>query len=88
MIFRSCVKVKVIGQGHHVKNVIDFRIFCIFYLGVKVHGHRGQGQRSHEGPKERQVGSHQRQVASFFNIVATKHQINLGFSPLTSELKM
>ena len=56
---------------------IDFRIFCIFYLGIKVEGHVGQGQRSHwpdsnEGPNERQVGSHQRQVASFL--------ISLGFS--------
>ena len=49
--------------------------FFIFYLGVKVKGHTGEGQRSHcpgsnKGPKERQVGSHQRQVASllFFSL--------------------
>ncbi len=44
--------------------------FLLFYSSVKVKGHMGQGQRSHwprsnKGPEERQVGSHQRQVASF-----------------------
>ncbi len=46
MIFRSHVKVKVISPSSPCQKC-DFRIFCIFYLGVKVKGYTGQGQRSH-----------------------------------------
>ena len=57
-----------LSYGHQIWYGDEHR-FCIFCLGVKVKGHTGQGQRSHwpgsnEGPKEGQVGSHQRQVAS------------------------
>ncbi len=47
MISRSCVKVKVKGQGHHVKKR-DFQALCMVYLtcGLEVRGHKGQGQRS------------------------------------------
>ena len=51
---------------------------------VKVKGHMGQGQRSHwprsnKDSKQRQVGSHQRQVASL-NVMV------LNFSSLASPL--
>ena len=78
MIFRLHVKVKVISQRSRSPcQKCDFRIFCMFYLGVKVKGDMGQGQRSHwpgsnEGPKERQVGSHQRQVASLHSVPIPK----------------
>ncbi len=47
MISRSCVKVQVKGQGHHVKKR-DFQGLYTVYLTcvLKVQGHKGQGQRS------------------------------------------
>ena len=55
MLSRSCLKVKVKGQDHHVKKR-DFHALCLVYLicnievkghWMKVKGHMGQGQRSH-----------------------------------------
>ncbi len=49
----------------------NFHRFCISYLVVKVKGHTGQGERSQArfkwGSLKGQMGSHQRQVASFFS---------------------
>ena len=54
-IFRSCMKVKVKGQGHYVKKrdfhgfvmrPIDHRCQRSNVTWVKVKGHVGQGQRS------------------------------------------
>ena len=41
---------------------------------IKVTGHVGQGQRSSKDPRERQVGTQQRQAASLHN--------NIEFTPL------
>ncbi len=57
-----------------LKNMFLLKGLCIVHItcalevkatNIKVKGHVGQGQRSNKDPRERQVGSQQRKVASF-----------------------
>ncbi len=68
MISRSYVKVKVMGQRarSHIKKR-DFQGLYTVYLtcGLEVQGH---WSRSNKDPKERQMGSQQRQVASLLGL--------------------
>ncbi len=81
MLSRSCIDVKVKGQGHPVKKLIFVHFSSVYLtcvLGVKVKGHMGQVQRSNwprsnKGSKQRQVGSHQCQVASFNHYIVACH---------------
>ncbi len=65
MLCRSHMCVK--GQGRHVKKCDFALVYLTCDLRVKdsrVKGHMSQGQRSNEGSEQRQVSSHQHQVAS------------------------
>ena len=56
MVSKSCVKVKVKGQGHNViKN--KFQGLCMVSLtyDLEVKGHKGQGQRTHRSRSDVKV---------------------------------
>ncbi len=74
------LSVRLSLDQNYKKKFISWEPFDQEVKGHKYQGQRSHGSRSNKDPKQRQVGSQQRQVASFNNTLlnALLHQISLS----------